>query len=170
MLRNILAALVAALVMASCSVQSAAPKAVKPADSQTVSTSPVSGPSPTRRIEVTQETVCFQIKNAVFDVVRLVAKVAEDPTLASIDVDEVRSLAETFEHASSVAPPAMTALLDAQAAVLRDIQDVVESGVNTTLEFEDFKSANIDLVVRCDYFPGGIGEMPRQTAESTAEG
>ncbi len=170
MLRNIPVALVAALVMAGCSVQSAPPKAVTPVDSQTESASPVSDPSPTRRVEVTQETVCFQIKTAVVDVVRLVAKVAEDPTLASIDVDEVRSLAETFEHASSVAPPVMTALLDAQVAVLRDIQDVVESGVNTTLEFEDFKSANIDLVVRCNYFPGGIGELPRQSAEPTAEG
>lgn len=171
MIKAVVASCIFAVGVAGCTGQPLPNAASHAADTKApiLSPSPTAIPSPTRALEVTRETICFQVKAAVFDTVKLVAKVAEDPTLDSIEVAEVRELADTFEHASTVAPDEMTAQLDAQARTLREVQKVLETGANTTLQFEDFKSANIDLVLRCDYFPDGIGDLPRPNKPDTGE-
>lgn len=100
-------------------------------------------------VQVSAEAVCTEITDHLLAGVEIAAAIGADPSMATTDVAEVSDVAQAFEHAAEVAPANMRPALSVQAETMREIEDVILTRRNRTLDFQDFRSTNIDLVFMC---------------------
>jgi hypothetical protein len=80
----------------------------------------------------------------------IVNQLAEQPDGTTIDQEELRTTIRNLEHVHTVAPENMRPLIAAQVDPLQKLAEIFRTGVNQELQFQEFRSAGLELATRCE--------------------
>lgn len=96
-----------------------------------------------------EQAVCLESFDNLEDAIDLVTQWVSDDAGGGVTTADLDAVIAPLERASEVAPLDMAQYYDAVVSVLYDMRGLTIRGGVQTINFEDFRSAGLELISRC---------------------
>lgn len=103
---------------------------------------------------VSLQTTCqllfgSNVDGPVADAQDIVTRFAANPDLSTVTTEELELTVTSLAAASKNADPAIKPYIDATSKPLQQMLDALTGGVNSDIEFTDYKASGLELITQC---------------------
>lgn len=80
----------------------------------------------------------------------IIARFVANPDLSTVSEEEIVAARDAIETAARSANEDLVPYLNAQVAPLDQLLDALKRGVNSTVDFDEYKASGLELINQCE--------------------
>lgn len=147
----VISVLALALSLVGCSSATLAASSPSPSKTATPLASPTKEALPAVSLETTCDLIFgSNVDGPMVDAQDIIARFVANPDLSTVSEEEIVAARDAIETAARSANEDLVPYLNAQVAPLDQLLDALKRGVNSTVDFDEYKASGLELINQCE--------------------